>query len=447
MNILLIGSGGREHALAAKIAASPLCDRLFVAPGNPGTAECGTNLACDPKDHASVIALCKEHAIDLAVIGPEAPLVEGIVDDLAMAGIAAFGPSRAAAQIEGSKVFTKELCREAGIPTAAFGRFTDASAAKAYLEKLSPPMVIKADGLAAGKGVVIAKSLSEAEATVDDMLGGRFGASSAEIVIEEFLEGEEASLFALCDGTTALFFGTAQDHKRAFDGDEGPNTGGMGAFSPAVVLDDAMVDEAMVRIVKPTLEALEARGSPFRGFLYAGLMITREGPKLIEYNCRFGDPECQVVMPRLMTDLVTAMLAARDGMLGKFTVRFSPRKCVGVVLASKGYPGEFARGGVIEGIEAAGRLEGVTVFQAGTRRDGARLLADGGRVLTIVGMAEDFAEAHRRAYAGVAAIEWPGGFHRRDIGARALASDSLRTLENQTQKARTPQYPPLEKGR
>jgi phosphoribosylamine---glycine ligase len=422
MNILLIGSGGREHALAAKIAASPLCDHLFVAPGNPGTAECGTNLACDPKDHASVIALCKEHAIDLAVIGPEAPLVEGIVDDLEKAGIATFGPSRAAAQIEGSKVFTKELCREAGIPTAAFGRFTDAVAAKAYLQKLSPPMVIKADGLAAGKGVVIAKSLSEAEATVDDMLSGRFGASSAEIVIEEFLEGEEASLFALCDGTTALFFGTAQDHKRAFDGDEGPNTGGMGAFSPAVVLDDAMVDEAMARIVKPTLEALEARGSPFRGFLYAGLMITREGPKLIEYNCRFGDPECQVVMPRLMTDLVTAMLAARDGMLGKFTVRFSPRKCVGVVLASKGYPGEFARGGAIEGIEAAGRIEGVTVFQAGTRRDGARLLADGGRVLTIVGTAEDFAEAHRRAYAGVAAIEWPGGFHRRDIGARALAS-------------------------
>jgi phosphoribosylamine---glycine ligase len=422
MNILLIGSGGREHALAAKIAASPLCDHLFVAPGNPGTAECGTNLACDPKDHASVIALCKEHAIDLAVIGPEAPLVEGIVDDLEKAGIATFGPSRAAAQIEGSKVFTKELCREAGIPTAAFGRFTDAVAAKAYLQRLSPPMVIKADGLAAGKGVVIAKSLSEAEATVDDMLSGRFGASSAEIVIEEFLEGEEASLFALCDGTTALFFGTAQDHKRAFDGDEGPNTGGMGAFSPAVVLDDAMVDEAMARIVKPTLEALEARGSPFRGFLYAGLMITREGPKLIEYNCRFGDPECQVVMPRLMTDLVTAMLAARDGMLGKFTVRFSPRKCVGVVLASKGYPGEFARGGAIEGIEAAGRIEGVTVFQAGTRRDGARLLADGGRVLTIVGTAEDFAEAHRRAYAGVAAIEWPGGFHRRDIGARALAS-------------------------
>ena len=420
MNILLIGSGAREHTLAAKIAASPLCDRLFIAPGNPGTAECGTNLACDPKDHAAVIALCKEYAIDLVVVGPEAPLVEGITDDLENSGIATFGPSRAAAQIEGSKVFTKELCRDAGIPTAAFGRFTDAQAAKAYLKKLSTPMVIKADGLAAGKGVVIAKTLGEAEATVDDMLAGRFGAASAEIVIEEFLEGEEASLFALCDGTNALLFGTAQDHKRAFDNDEGPNTGGMGAFSPAVVLGEDMVDEAMERIVKPTLAVLEKRGTPFRGFLFAGLMITQEGPKLIEYNCRFGDPECQVVMPRLMTDLVTAMLAARDGMLGKFTVRFAPRACVGVVLASKGYPGEFARGGEIKGVEAARRIEGVTVFQAGTRRQGERLLADGGRVLTVVGTAVDFAKAHKRAYAGVDAIDWPGGFHRRDIGARAL---------------------------
>ncbi|MBV9569216.1 MAG: phosphoribosylamine--glycine ligase [Hyphomicrobiales bacterium] len=423
MNILLIGSGAREHALAAKIAVSPLCDRLFVAPGNPGTAEYATNLVCDPRDHAAVIALCKEHAIEFAVIGPEPPLVDGIVDSLENAGIAAFGPSRAAAQIEGSKVFTKELCREADIPTAAFGRFTDAGAAKAHLQRVPPPMVIKADGLAAGKGVIIAKSLSEAEAAVDDMLGGRFGASSAEIVIEEFLEGEEASLFALCDGANALPFGTAQDHKRAFDRDQGPNTGGMGAFSPAVVLDEALVEDAMERIIKPTLATLEKRGTPFCGFLYAGLMITPKGAKLIEYNCRFGDPECQVVMPRLMTDLVTAMLAARDGMLGKFTARFSPKRCVGVVLASKGYPGEFTRGGVINGVETAERLEGVTVFQAGTRRDGARLLADGGRVLTVVGMGEDFADAHRRAYGGVAAIDWPGGFHRRDIGARALARE------------------------
>jgi phosphoribosylamine---glycine ligase len=422
MNILLIGSGGREHALAAKIAASPLCDRLFIAPGNPGTAECGTNIPCDPKDHGAIIAACKEHAIDLAVVGPEAPLVAGIVDDLEAAGIAGFGPSRAAARLEGSKVFTKELCRDAGIPTAAFARFTEAAAAKAYVRGLSPPVVIKADGLAAGKGVVIAASLAQAGIAIDDMLGGRFGASSAEIVIEEFLTGEEASLFALCDGTTALPFGTAQDHKRAFDGDEGPNTGGMGAFSPAVALDDAMVARAMGAIIQPTLAALKARGTPFHGFLYAGLMLTKEGPKLIEYNCRFGDPECQVVMPRLMSDLVTAMLAARDGMLANFTARFSQKRAVGVVLATRGYPGEFARGDVIFGLDAAAKIEGVAVFQAGTRLEGSRLLADGGRVLTIVGEAESFAEAHRRAYAGVAAVDWPGGFHRRDIGARALAS-------------------------
>ncbi|SDR62216.1 phosphoribosylamine--glycine ligase [Rhizobiales bacterium GAS113] len=420
MNILLIGSGAREHALAARIAASPLCDLLLVAPGNPGTAQCGRNIAVDPADHGAVIAACKEHAIDLVVIGPEAPLVAGIVDDLEAAGIAAFGPSKAAAQLEGSKAFTKELCLEAGLPTAAFARFTDAAAAKAYLGSHKLPVVIKADGLAAGKGVVVATSLAEAEAAVDDMLGGRFGEASAEIVIEEFLSGEEASLFALCDGVTALPFGTAQDHKRAFDGDTGPNTGGMGAFSPAVALDDAMVEEVMAEIIRPTLAAMQRRGTPFRGFLYAGLMVTAEGPKLIEYNCRFGDPECQVVMPRLMSDLVTAMLAARDGMLANFTARFSPKCAVGVVVAANGYPGEFRRGEPILGLDAASALAGVTVFQAGTKSDGTRLLSNGGRVLTVVGEGQDFAQAHRRAYAGVAAIDWPGGFHRSDIGARAL---------------------------
>jgi phosphoribosylamine--glycine ligase len=424
MNILLVGSGGREHALAAKIAASPLCDRLLIAPGNPGTAEWGTNIACDPRDHGAIIAACKEHAVDFVVIGPEAPLVAGIIDDLEAAGIAAFGPSRAAAQIEGSKAFAKELCRDAGIPTAGFARFTDAETAKAHLRGLSPPVVIKADGLAAGKGVVIAGTLGEAETAIGDMLGGRFGSASAEILIEEFLTGEEASLFALCDGTTALPIGTAQDHKRAFDDDEGPNTGGMGAFSPAAVLDDVMIERAMTTIVKPALVTLAARGTPFRGFLYAGLMLTREGPKLIEYNCRFGDPECQVVMPRLMTDLVTAMLAARDGMLAKFTVRLLPKHAVGVVLAAKGYPGEFARGDAIRGLDAAARIEGVTVFQAGTKRDGSRLVADGGRVLTIVGEGVTFKEARRRAYAGVAAVDWQGGFYRKDIGARALAREN-----------------------
>ncbi|SEB99070.1 phosphoribosylamine--glycine ligase [Rhizobiales bacterium GAS191] len=420
MNILLIGSGAREHALAARIAASPLCDLLLVAPGNPGTAQCGRNIAVDPADHGAVIAACKEHAIDLVVIGPEAPLVAGIVDDLEAAGIAAFGPSKAAAQLEGSKAFTKELCLEAGLPTAAFARFTDAAAAKAYLGSHKLPVVIKADGLAAGKGVVVATSLAEAEAAVDDMLGGRFGEASAEIVIEEFLSGEEASLFALCDGVTALPFGTAQDHKRAFDGDTGPNTGGMGAFSPAVALDDAMVEEVMAEIIRPTLAAMQKRGTPFRGFLYAGLMVTAEGPKLIEYNCRFGDPECQVVMPRLMSDLVTAMLAARDGMLANFTARFSPKCAVGVVIAATGYPGEFRRGEPILGLDVASALAGVTVFQAGTKSDGTRLLSNGGRVLTVVGEGQDFAQAHRHAYAGVAAIDWPGGFHRSDIGARAL---------------------------
>jgi phosphoribosylamine--glycine ligase len=423
MNILLIGSGGREHALAAKIADSPLCDRLFAAPGNPGIASCATNLALDPADHASVSAACKANAIDLVVIGPEAPLVAGIVDDLEAAGIAAFGPSKAAARLEGSKAFTKELCREAGIPSAAFARFREAEPAKAHLRSHALPVVIKADGLAAGKGVVVATSLAEAEATVDDMLGGRFGAASTEIVIEEFLEGEEASLFALCDGETALLFGTAQDHKRAFDGDLGPNTGGMGAFSPAVVLDDAMAEKVMADIIRPTLAAMTERGTPFSGFLFAGLMLTANGPRLIEYNCRFGDPECQVLMPRLMTDLVTAMLAARDRMLGKFTVRLSPKPMVGVVIAAKGYPGDFKRGETIAGLDAAEAIDRVRIFQAGTRSEGGRLLSNGGRVLTVVGEGANFAEAHERAYAGVAAIDWPGGFCRRDIGAKALARE------------------------
>jgi len=426
MNILLIGSGGREHALAERIAASPLCERLFAAPGNPGIAACGTTIPLDPADHGAVIAACKERAIDLAVIGPEAPLVAGIVDDLEAAGVAAFGPSKAAARLEGSKAFTKELCRDAGVPTARFARFSDREAAKVHLGRHSLPVVIKADGLAAGKGVVVAQSLVEAEAAIDDMLGGRFGASSAEIVIEEFLEGEEASLFALCDGETALLFATAQDHKRAFDGDRGPNTGGMGAVSPAVALDDALVEPVMASIIRPTLAEMGRRGAPFRGFLFAGLMVTADGPQLIEYNCRLGDPECQVVMPRLMSDLVTAMLAARDGVLAKFAVRLSPKRTLGIVLASKGYPGEFKRGEPIRGLDAAAAMDGVTVFQAGTRREGAQLLADGGRVLTVVGEGASFAEAHRRAYAGVAAIDWPGGFSRGDIGARALAHEHAR---------------------
>jgi phosphoribosylamine---glycine ligase len=423
MNILLIGSGGREHALAWKIAASPLCDRLLIAPGNPGTAECGTNIAVDSADHPAVIEVCKEQSIDLVVVGPEAPLVAGIVDDLEARGIAAFGPTKAAARLEGSKAFAKELCRDAGIPTASFARFTNPQAAKAYVRGKGAPIVIKADGLAAGKGVVVAATLEEASAAIDDILGGRFGALSAEIVIEEFLSGEEASLFALCDGVTALPFGTAQDHKRAYDGDKGPNTGGMGAFSPAVVVDDALAERVMEAMIRPTLVAMAARGTPFRGFLYAGLMITREGPKLIEYNCRFGDPECQVLMPRLMTDLVTAMLAARDSVLNKFTARFSPVCTVGVVLAARGYPGNFTRGDVIGGLAAAASIEGVSIFHAGTQITSNGVVANGGRVLTVVGEGKSFEQAHARAYAAVAAIDWPGGFHRSDVGARALTRE------------------------
>src|SRR5215217_1291860 len=313
MRILLIGSGGREHALAWKLASSPLCERLFIAPGNPGTAQCGTNLAVDVADHAAVAAAARAERIDLVVVGPETPLVAGLVDDLAAAGIQAFGPSRAAAQLEGSKAFTKELCAEFGIPTAAFARFTDEAAARAYIRERGAPIVVKADGLAAGKGVVVAMTVAEAEEAVAMMFGGSLGAAGTEVVIEEFLEGEEASFFALCDGTRAIPLGTAQDHKRAYDGDEGPNTGGMGAYSPAPMLTRELQDRVMREIVEPTLATLRARGAPYVGVLYAGLMLTAEGPKLIEYNVRFGDPEAQVLLPRLRTDLVAAMLAACDG--------------------------------------------------------------------------------------------------------------------------------------
>jgi phosphoribosylamine--glycine ligase len=414
MNILLIGSGGREHALAWKLQASPLCGRLLVAPGNPGTARCGANLAVDPFDHAAVVAACRREKIDFVVVGPETPLVAGIVDDLAAAGIRAFGPTKGAARLEGSKAFTKELCLEAGIPTARFRRFTDRAAAKAYVRAEGAPIVVKADGLAAGKGVVVAQTVAEAERAVDDLLGG----AGAEVVIEECLFGEEASFFALCDGTTAIPLGTAQDHKRAFDGDEGPNTGGMGAYSPALVLTPDLEARAMREVVAPTLSAMKGRGTPFAGVLYAGLMITPEGPKLIEYNVRFGDPEAQVLMPRLESDLVPALLAACDGSLKDFSLSWSDDAALTIVMATKGYPGAFARGSEIRGIAEAEAMADVLVFHAGTKRDGARLLADGGRVLAVTATGRTVAEAQRRAYAAVEAIDWPEGFHRRDIGRR-----------------------------
>jgi len=419
MNILILGSGGREHALAWKIAASPLTERLICAPGNAGMAREAECVALDLADHVAVIAFCRKNAVDFVVVGPEAPLCAGIVDDLEAADIKAFGPSRAAARLEGSKAFTKDLCAANGIPTAAYARFRAADPAKAYVRTRGVPIVVKADGLAAGKGVVVAEDLAVADATIDMMLGGGIGAAGGEIVIEEFLVGEEASFFALCDGVSAIALASAQDHKRAFDGDNGPNTGGMGAYSPAPIIDAAMAARVMSEIVEPTLRAMSAIGAPYKGVLYAGLMITAQGPKLIEYNVRFGDPECQVLMLRMMSDLVPALAASRDGMLKSFDLRWYPEVALTVVMAAKGYPGRYERGSVIEGLEAAATVEGVEIFHAGTKSDGGRILADGGRVLDVSALGNSVKEAQQRAYAAVSRIHWPQGFYRRDIGWRA----------------------------
>jgi phosphoribosylamine---glycine ligase len=420
MNILLLGSGGREHALAWKIAASPLADQLYCAPGNAGIAKECELTALDIADHAAVIAFCRANKIDLVVVGPEAPLCAGIVDDLAAVGIKAFGPSKVAAQLEGSKGFTKDLCRANRIPTAAYERFTAAAPAKAYVRQQGAPIVVKADGLAAGKGVVVASSVAEAEAAVDMMFAGGLGAAGAEVVVEEFLLGEEASFFALCDGETAIALASAQDHKRVHDGDEGPNTGGMGAYSPAPVMTDELSRRAMDEIVLPTVRAMKAMGAPYKGVLYAGLMITADGPKLIEYNVRFGDPECQVLMLRLMSDLVPALLACCDGVLGRFDLRWYPDAALTVVMAAKGYPGSYAKGSRIEGLAEAAAVEGVEIFHAGTVADGDRVLANGGRVLNVSALGKSVREAQARAYAAIDRIRWPEGFCRRDIGFRAV---------------------------
>jgi phosphoribosylamine--glycine ligase len=424
MNILLLGSGGREHALAWKMAASPLADRLYCAPGNAGIAREAECVALDIADHGAAIAFCREQRIDLVVVGPEAPLCAGIVDDLEAAGIKAFGPTRAAARLEGSKGFTKDLCRANGIPTAAYERFQAADPAKAYVRAHGAPIVVKADGLAAGKGVVVAQTVAEAEAAIDMMFGGGLGEAGGEVVIEEFLTGEEASFFALCDGETAIALTTAQDHKRAFDGDQGPNTGGMGAYSPAPNIDDAMGARVMAEIITPTLRAMKAMGTPYKGVLYAGLMIGADGPKLIEYNARFGDPETQVLMLRLMSDLVPALLASRDGQLKSFDLRWYPDPALTVVMAAKGYPGEYARGSVIEGLDDAAKVEGVEIFHAGTKADGGRILANGGRVLNVAAIGKTVREAQARAYEAVARIRWPEGFYRHDIGWRAVEREA-----------------------
>jgi phosphoribosylamine--glycine ligase len=417
MRVFLIGSGGREHALAWALAASPILTKLYAAPGNAGICEEAECVPLSVSDHAAVVAFCRMHDIDLVVVGPEAPLVAGLVDDLAAAGIRAFGPSKAAAQLEGSKGFTKDLCRVAGIPTAAYSRFTDIEAARAYVEGHALPVVVKADGLAAGKGVTVATERSEALAALATI----FSDGDAAVVIEECLEGEEASFFALTDGKTVVPFGTAQDHKRAFDGDTGPNTGGMGAYSPAPIMTEEMVARTMAEIVEPTVAALAARNIPYQGVLYAGLMITAEGPKLIEYNARFGDPECQVLMPRLKDDLLTILNAAADGVLDQMSVRWRDEAALSVVLATKGYPGAYENGSEIRGLAEAADLPGVEIFHAGTRRDGARILAAGGRVLNVTASGATIGEAQARAYAAVDRIDWPQGFCRRDIGWRALA--------------------------
>jgi len=424
MNILLIGSGGREHALAWKIAASPLVEQLVCAGGNAGIAQECEVVAVDPADRAAVISLCRARAIDLVVVGPEGPLCAGIVDDLTAAGFKTFGPSRAAAQLEGSKGFTKDLCREFGIPTAAYERFTGAAPAKAYARERGAPIVVKADGLAAGKGVVVAATVAQAEAAIDALFGASLGAAGTEVVIEEFLAGEEVSFFALCDGETAIPLASAQDHKRAFDGDRGPNTGGMGAYSPAAALTPPLARRVMDEIVLPTVAAMKARQMPFRGVLYAGLMLTAEGPKLIEYNVRFGDPECQVLMLRLMSDLVPALLACCDGMLKNFDLRWFPDPALTVVMAAKGYPGDYARGSVIEGLADAAAVEGVQIFHAGTRAAGGRILANGGRVLNVAALGRSVGEAQARAYAAVDRIHWAEGFCRRDIGYLAVAREA-----------------------
>jgi len=424
MNILLLGSGGREHALAWKMAASPLTDRLVCAPGNAGIAREAECVSLDLADHAAVIGFCRANAIDFVVVGPEGPLCAGIVDDLETAGIKAFGPSRAAAQLEGSKGFTKDLCRSNRIPTAAYERFRAAEPAKAYVRARGAPIVIKADGLAAGKGVIVAQNLDEAEAAIDMMLDGGLGDAGAEVVVEEFLDGEEASFFALCDGDTAIPLASAQDHKRAFDGDTGPNTGGMGAYSPAPIVDAAMSAQVMREIVLPTLAAIKAMGTPFKGVLYAGLMITAEGPKLIEYNVRFGDPECQVLMLRLMSDLVPALLASRDGVLKSLDLRWYREAALTVVMAARGYPGSYAKGSVIDGLDAAAAVAGVEIFHAGTKTEGGRILANGGRVLNVSALGGTVREARARAYEAISRIRWPEGFYRHDIGWRAVERET-----------------------
>jgi len=427
MKVLVVGSGGREHALCWAIKRSPLCDRLYCAPGNAGIAEVAECVAIGAEDVEGILRFARDNAIDFVVVGPEGPLVLGLVDTLEAAGIKAFGPSAAAAELEGSKGFMKDLLAKYGVPTAFYQRFTDADAAKDYVRTHGAPIVVKADGLAAGKGVTVARTEAEAFAAIDEALvGGRFGSAGAEIVVEEFLDGEEVSFFALCDGETALPLASAQDHKSVGDGDTGPNTGGMGAYSPAPALTPALQDQVMREIVLPTVKGMAAEGCPFTGVLFAGLMIV-DGPdgvkipKTLEFNVRFGDPECQTLMMRLKSDALAALVAAVDGQLKHFDVRWHDATALCVVMAANGYPGDYVKNTEIRGLDAVGAVEGVTVFHAGTKRaDDGRVLSTGGRVLGVTATGATVAEAQARAYKAVDALDWPDGFCRRDIGWRAV---------------------------
>ena len=424
MNVLIVGSGGREHALAWALSSSPLIDRLYCAPGNGGIAAVAKCIDIDSMDFSGLIGFCKAEDIEFVVVGPEAPLVGGLVDELEAAGIKAFGPSAAAAQLEGSKGFTKDLCAKYGIPTAAYGRFSTADAAKTYILEQGAPIVVKADGLAAGKGVIVAQSVDEALKATDEIFAGAFGAAGAEVVVEACLVGEEASFFALVDGEHCLALASAQDHKAVGDGDSGPNTGGMGAYSPAPVVTPEMHARIMDKIIEPTVRAMAAEGHPYRGVLYAGLMITDQGPELIEYNARFGDPECQVLMARLDCDFLPLLMASAEGGLDGQTAAWRDQAALLVVMAAAGYPGSYEKGGEIRNLGPAGELPGVVVFHAGTKTEEGRIKASGGRVLGVTALGESVAEARARAYDAVNVIDWPGGFCRSDIGWRAVERES-----------------------
>jgi phosphoribosylamine--glycine ligase len=430
LRVLVIGSGGREHALAWAIAKSPRLEKLYVAPGNGGTERLATNVPLDISDNAAVVAFAQREAIDLVVIGPDAPAVAGLGDAVRAGGLLCFGPSQKAAQLEGSKSFTKTLCDAMNIPTARYQRFTEPASALAFVEAHGAPLVVKADGLAAGKGVMVAQNVQQAEDFIRDCFGGAFGPSGTAIVIEDYLEGEEASVFALCDGERIVMLASAQDHKRVWDGDRGPNTGGMGAYSPAPVMTPEMLECTRREIIEPTVRGMAARGTPFTGVLYAGLMITADGPMLIEYNVRFGDPEAQVLLPRLKSDLLDLLLATARGDLSGIEPAWRDEACVTVVMATEGYPvGVVSTGSEIRGADGLDG-DGVVIFHAGTRRDGDRLVASGGRVLDVTALGASVAEAQARAYAAVDAIDWPEGFCRRDIGWRAIARETAEPIVN-----------------